>query len=118
MSTMKLVIHTTTHRFLDGPVRIESCVTEVAEVVDVTEELILKLRVLDDCHGTVLEGRRGRGWGRRGEEKGGWGGEGGEGRGGWGGEDGEGSMGKGVGSGGDSEWCSVIGRSHIPGMLL
>ena len=43
-----------TYRLLDGPVRELLSVTEMSEVEDITEELILKLRVLYHWHGTVL----------------------------------------------------------------
>ena len=49
------------HRFLDGPVRVQAGVAQVAEVVDVAEELILQLWVLDDSHGAVLGRRQGGG---------------------------------------------------------
>ena len=42
------------YRFLDGPVREVLSVTEMPEVVDVAEELILQLLILDDWHRTVL----------------------------------------------------------------
>ena len=49
------------HRFFDGPVREQTGVAQMAEVVDVTKQLIFKLRVLDDCHGAVLGGRETQG---------------------------------------------------------
>ena len=42
------------YRLLDGPVREAGGVTEVAEVVDVTEEFVLQLWVVDDRYGAVL----------------------------------------------------------------
>ena len=45
-----------TYWLLDGPVRELLCVTEMSEVEDITEELILQLRILDHWHCTVLHG--------------------------------------------------------------
>ena len=45
-----------THWLPDGPVREALGITEVPEVVDVAEELVLQLGVLDNRHGTVLVG--------------------------------------------------------------
>ena len=45
-----------THWFPDGPVRELLGVTEVPEVIDVAEELVLQLGVLDHGHGAVLVG--------------------------------------------------------------
>ena len=47
-----LLLHT--HRIFDRPVREACSVTQVFEVVDIAEELVLKLRIVDDRDGTVL----------------------------------------------------------------
>ena len=47
-----------THRLLDGPVGELLSVTEMPEVVDIAEELILQLRILHHWHGTVLQKQR------------------------------------------------------------
>ena len=44
-----------THRIFDGPVGVSGGITQVLEVVDVAEELIVKLRIGDNWHGTVLQ---------------------------------------------------------------
>lgn len=51
---MKAETNNSTYRILDGPIREAICVTQVLQVINVTEEFVLQLRVCDVRDGAVL----------------------------------------------------------------